>query len=83
MSHDALAQNAIQLLEDILDEQLEHDPSPSHQLAQGLYDLMVDGYENRLVPIGQAIITMSKCHAILNNGEELKWQTVESELAGK
>ena len=83
MSHDALAQNAITLLESILDEQLEHDPYPSHQLAQGLFDLMVDGYENRLVPVGQALSTMNKCHGILNDGEELEWATVESLFADK
>jgi hypothetical protein len=66
VSHDALAQNAITLLESILDEQLEHDPSPSEQLAQGLFDLMVDGYENRLVPVWQALHLMTKCYAVLH-----------------
>ena len=76
MSHDALAQNAITLLESILDEQLEYETEPSHQLAQGLFVLMADGVENRLVPIDQAILTMTKCYAILNDGKQLSWDTI-------
>jgi hypothetical protein len=84
VSHDALAQNAITLLESILDEQLEYDPSPSEQLAQGLFDLMVDGYENRLVPIGQALHTMTKCYAILNpNAEPYTFAQAEEVLGNR
>jgi hypothetical protein len=66
MSHDWLAHNAIFLLEDILDEQLEHDPEPSHQLAKGLFDLARDGYENRLICVANALAIMNKCHGVLH-----------------
>jgi hypothetical protein len=66
MSHEVLAQNAITLLESILDEQIEHEPDPSHQLASGLYELAVDGYENRLIPLPEALDIMSKCYGITN-----------------
>jgi hypothetical protein len=71
MSHEVLAQNAITLLESILDEQIEHEPDPSHQLASGLYELAIDGYENRLIPILDALDIMSKCYGITNPGEPL------------
>ena len=56
------------LLESILDEQIEHDPDQSHQLASGLYELALNGYENRLIPILDALDIMSKCYGITNPG---------------
>lgn len=80
-----IGESAIQLLEDTLDEQIEYDTEPSHQLAQGLFDLMVSGYGNgsSLVPLGQALAIMNKCYGILNDGKELQWETVQSLLASK
>jgi hypothetical protein len=62
MSYDALAQNAIDLLEAILDEQLEHEPEASHQLASGLHQLANDALENRLMPAHDALALMAKCY---------------------
>lgn len=46
--YDELARNAIDLLEEILDEQLEHEPEVSHRLVRGLNTLLIDASENRL-----------------------------------
>ena len=70
MSADALALNALELLEAILDEQIEYDTEPSHQLAQGLFDLAKDGYENRVITVGRSLLIMTKCYGVLHPDAE-------------
>lgn len=82
MSHDAIAQNALQLLEDILDEQLEHETEPSEQLARGLFELSVAGYENRVITVGQALLVMTKCYGALHpDSKPYTWAQAENALA--
>jgi len=83
VSADALAQNAIDLLEAILDEQLEHDPEPSHQLANGLFDLAVDAYENRVITVGRSLLIMTKCYETLRPGKTMDWEKAEELLGNK
>ncbi len=83
MSADAIAQNAIDLLEAILDEQIEHDPEPSHQLANGLFDLAVDAYENRVMPVGRSLLIMTKCYEIVRPGKTMSWEKAEELLGSK
>ena len=83
MSADALAQNAIDLLEAILDEQLEFDTEPSRQLAKGLFDLATDAYENRLLSIPQALDIQSKCYVILRDGRRMDREKAEALLFRK
>lgn len=74
MSADSLALNALDLLESILDEQLEHETEPSHQLAQGLFDLAVAGVENRVIPPYHALRLMTQCYGVLHPDARPYWQ---------
>jgi hypothetical protein len=65
--HDELARNAIDLLEEILDEQLEHEPDFSHRLAGGLMGLAMDGLENRVMEYSRANELIEKCAGLLGD----------------
>ena len=62
---DELARNAIDLLEEVLDEQLEHEPDFSHRLASGLMLLAIDGLENRVIEYSRANELIQKCAGLL------------------